>query len=85
MASLIGWWVRNPVAANLLMLGILLSGYLGFKAMEREAFPEFKVKQAEISVIWPGAAPQEVEEQIIVRIEEALKDLDGVKRVRSVA
>jgi multidrug efflux pump subunit AcrB len=85
MDSLISWWVRNPVAANLLMIGILLSGYLGFKAMEREAFPEFSVKQAEVSVVWPGAAPQEVEEQIIVRIEEALKDLDGVKRIRSTA
>ncbi len=85
MKQLIAWWARNPVAANLLMFGILLSGYLGFVAMEREAFPFFQVKQVQIEVTWPGAAPQEVEEQVVIRIEEALKDLDSVKRVISTA
>jgi len=85
MERLIRWWANNPVAANLLMIGILLAGFLGFKAMEREAFPVFKVQQVEIEVFWPGAVPQEVEEQIIIRIEEALTDLDSVYRVRSMA
>lgn len=85
MERIITWWVYNPVAANLLMIGILLAGVLGFIAMEREAFPSFKTNQAEIEVVWPGAAPQEVEEQIIVRIEEALKNLDSVYRVNSMA
>jgi len=85
MERLIGWWVRNPVAANLLMIGILLSGLLGFLSMEREAFPQVKPYQAQIEVIWPGAAPQEVEEQIIVRIEQALEDLDQVNRIYATA
>ena len=85
MERLIGWWAHNPVAANLLMVGILLAGVLGFISMEREAFPVFKPNQVEIDVPWPGAAPQEVEEQIIVRIEEALSELDNVYRVYSTA
>ncbi len=85
MKKLIAWWVHNPVAANLLMVGILLAGALGFNAMEREAFPFFKPNQVEIEATWPGAAPQEVEEQIILRIEEALKGVDNVYRVYSTA
>lgn len=85
MQRIISWWVHNPVAANLLMVGILLSGFLGFKAMEREAFPQIKSNQVSITVPWPGAAPQEVEEQIVVRIEEALQDVDLVHRIRSTA
>lgn len=85
MERLIAWWVHNPVAANLLMAGILLSGLLGFLAMEREAFPQVKPYQANIEVVWPGAAPQEVEEQIVARIEDRLEDLDQVNHIYSTA
>ena len=85
MERIIRWWANNPVASNLLMVGILLAGFLGFRAMEREAFPVFKTQEVEIEVMWPGAAPQEVEEQIIIRIEEALTNLDSVKRITSTA
>lgn len=85
MERLITWWVHNPVAANLLMVGILLAGVLGFLAMEREAFPDVKPYQAKIEVIWPGAAPQEVEEQIVARIEDSLENLDQVNHYYSTA
>lgn len=85
MERLISWWAHNPVAANLLMTGILLAGGLGFYTMEREAFPLFESSRVQIDVPWPGAAPQEVEEQIIIRIEEVLKNLDNVYRVYSTA
>jgi len=85
MERLIAWWVHNPVAANLLMVGILLAGLLGFQVMEREAFPQIKPYEARIEVPWPGAAPQEVEEQIIARIEDQLEDLDKVNHVYSTA
>ena len=85
MRAIIAWWVHNPVAANLLMVGIVLAGLLGFNTMEREAFPFFKPNQVEIAVTWPGAAPQEVEEQIILRLEQAIKELDNVYRVYSTA
>ena len=85
MERFIRWWVLNPVASNLLMLGILLAGGLGFVAMEREAFPRIAPNQVQVEVTWPGAAPQEVEEQVILRIEESLKDLDNVRRVTATA
>ena len=85
MQRLIAWWVHNPVAANLLMIGILLAGLLGFIAMEREAFPQIKPNEVLIQVPWPGAAPQEVEEQVIRRIEEAVQTLDQVDQINSVA
>jgi multidrug efflux pump subunit AcrB len=77
--------VHNPVAANLLMVGILLSGVLGLRAMEREAFPEIKINQASIVVNWPGANPQEVEEQVVARIEQALENVDQVYHYDSTA
>lgn len=81
--KMIGWWARNPVAANLLMIGIIISGILSFFQMEREVWPTFRVNWVEIQANWPGASPQEVEEQIILRIEEAMSDLDNIRRVRS--
>ncbi|MGD8327772.1 MAG: efflux RND transporter permease subunit, partial [Sphingomonadales bacterium] len=79
----ISWWARNPVAANLLMIGILISGVLSFFQMEREVWPTFRLNWVEIQANWPGASPQEVEEQVILRIEEALNDLDNIQRVRA--
>ncbi|MCZ6501737.1 MAG: efflux RND transporter permease subunit, partial [Gammaproteobacteria bacterium] len=79
MERLISWWVRNPVASNLLLLGIVLAGVLGFTAMEREAYPIFRANQVQVEIAWPGAAPQEVEEQILIRIEEALYELRAVR------
>jgi len=85
MQRIIAWWVHNPVAANLLMVGILLSGVLGLQAMEKEAFPDVKINQVNINVVWPGANPQEVEEQIITRIEQSLENVDLVYRYSSTA
>ena len=83
MERVITWWVRNPVAANLLLVGILLAGMLGFVSMEREVFPTFKTNGVRIEIAWPGAAPQEVEEQIVTRIEESLKSLDNIFHIYS--
>jgi multidrug efflux pump subunit AcrB len=83
MNGLIAWWARNPVAANLLMVGIFVSGVIGFTRMEREMDPQVRFPGLEIEVVWPGAAPQEVEEQIVARIEEAVRGLDNIEWVRS--
>ncbi len=83
MNGIIEWWVRNPVAANLLMVGIIIAGVMRFGTMEREMDPHVRFPGLEIEVIWPGAAPQEVEEQIVARIEEAVSDLDNIEWVRS--
>jgi multidrug efflux pump subunit AcrB len=83
MNGLIEWWARNSVAANLLMVGIFVSGIIGFTSMEREMNPQVRFPGLEINVTWPGAAPQEVEEQIVARIEESVSDMDAVEWVRS--
>lgn len=85
MEAVIRWWAGNTVAANLLMVGIILAGILGFVNMEREAFPLIKVNNVQVNVAWPGAAPQELEEQVVIRIEEAMKDLEEVDRTYSFA
>ncbi|MFC6977782.1 efflux RND transporter permease subunit [Microbulbifer taiwanensis] len=83
MNKLIEWWARNTVAANLAMVGILVAGFFGFGAMEREMDPQVRFPGLQIAVSWPGAAPQEVEEQIVARIEESVSDLDNIEWVRS--
>ncbi|SDM88463.1 efflux RND transporter permease subunit [Maricaulis salignorans] len=83
--GIVGWFARNSVAANLLMIVALLGGVFGYLQLNREVFPTIAVNGATVSVAWPGASPQEVEEQLIVRIEEALADLDGVDTITSTA
>jgi len=85
MQNLIAWWIRNPVAANLLMLGILIAGWLGLKNIEKEAFPSVSPYEVQIEIIWPGASPQEVEQQIVQRVEDAIENVSNVYRVRSEA
>jgi multidrug efflux pump subunit AcrB len=83
MNNLIAWWARNSVAANLVMVGIFVAGIIGFNSMEREMAPQLRLPMLQITVSWPGAAPQEVEEQIVARIEESVRDLDSIEWVRS--
>ena len=85
MSGLISWWAKNPIAANLLMAAILIAGYFGFSRVEREVFPSADFNGATISVAWPGASPQEIEEQIILRVEEAISGIDGIKHIDSTA
>ncbi|WP_346836678.1 efflux RND transporter permease subunit [Microbulbifer sp. SAOS-129_SWC] len=83
MNRLIEWWARNSVAANLAMVGIFVAGLIGFSSMEREMDPQVRFPGLEIDVSWPGAAPEEVEQQIVARIEESVSDLDNIEWVRS--
>ncbi len=85
MNGLIAWWARNGVASNLLMIAVLIAGVFGYLRVEREVFPSASFKWAQINVAWPGASPREIEEQIILRIEEAIAGIDGVKHVESTA
>lgn len=85
MNGIIEWWARNKVAANLLMFGIFMAGIIGLTSMEREMFPQVRFPGLQIVVAWPGAGPQEVEEQIVTKIEESVRDLDNIEWVRSFA
>ena len=83
MKTIINWWGDNHVAANLLMIGIIFAGFIGFGKMEREMFPTIPFPGMQIVVGWPGASPADVEEQIVNRIEESLKDLENLDWIRS--
>ena len=85
MKSMIAWFTRNTVAANLLMFLILGVGALTVSKLRMEIFPEFSADVISVSVVYPGAAPAEVEEAICVRIEEAVQGLEGIKEVSSTA
>ncbi len=83
--GLVSWFVRNPVAANLLMVLFLLGGALTAATIPTEVFPTLSARSIQVSVTYPGATPGEVEESITRRVEEAVLGLEGVERVRSVA
>nr|WP_321439960.1 efflux RND transporter permease subunit [uncultured Hyphomonas sp.] len=83
MKGIVAWFARNAVAANLLMIVCFVGGIFGYTAMEREMFPIGTFNGATVSMAWPGASPQDIEEQIVTRIEEAVADLDGIKRITS--
>lgn len=82
-SGLIAWFASNPVAANLLMLLIWFGGFASLAVMDKEVFPRFSPHQIEIKAIYPGAGPLEIEESVCIRIEEAIHDLPGIKRLKS--
>jgi len=83
--GLISWFARNPVAANLLMLMVLVGGLMSYSTIRMAMFPDFESTVVRVTVPYPGAAPQEVELGVVVRIEEAVSDIRGIKQIRSVA
>jgi multidrug efflux pump subunit AcrB len=83
--GLIAWFARNSVAANLLMISIIIGGVYGIFKVQKQIFPQFVINVISVQVPYLGAAPQEVEEGVILRIEEAIKDLEGIKKITSVA
>ena len=85
MKGLVAWFASNGVVANLLMVVILVGGALSLPEIRKEVFPEFSTDLISVSVVYPGAAPEEVEEGICIRIEESVQSLAGVKRITSTA
>lgn len=82
----VAWMAKNPVAANLLMLILIVGGSLIlFTQVKQEVFPDFEIDRVSVTVPYPGASPEEVEKGILLAIEEAVRGIDGVKEVRSTA
>ena len=79
--GIIAWFARNSIAANLLMLFILIGGFLTIDTINKQMFPQIKINWISYAAPYPGAAPQEVEEGITIKIEEALEQVQGLKRV----
>ena len=83
MTYLSRWFLDNPVAANLLMVFILVSGALTFNHIRIESFPQIAPTQLEISVSYPGATPKQVDQSITQRIEDAISGVAGIKSIKS--
>ena len=79
----IAWMARNGVAANLLMLSLIFGGLFLGSRVKQEVFPEFELEIISITVPYPGASPEEVEQGIVLAIEEAVRGVNGLKKITS--
>ena len=81
---MIAWFAKNDVAANLLLVVIMLSGlYVVSTQIPVDLFPEFEQRQVQVSMTLSGSSPQELEEGITIKVEEAIQDLEGIRQITS--
>jgi len=85
MRGPIAWMARNSIAANLLMVILLGGGIWSALVIQKEVFPRFQLDIVEVGVDYPGAAPSEVEQGILRPIEEAVRGVEGIRRITSEA
>ena len=81
----LAWMAGHPVAANLIMFAFIIGGFLMMQNIRQEVFPTFDIDSVTVSVSYPGASPEEIEEGIILAIEEAVSGLEGIDEISSVA
>jgi len=84
-SGIIGWMASNPIAANLLFVIVLIAGLLAIQGIRKEVFPSFPTDTFTVTVPYPGSSPQEIEQGILLKLEEALRDIIGIKEIRSTA
>jgi len=85
MNRMIKWFAENPVAANLMMAAIIMGGLFSLPTLDREIMPSIPSQMVEVSVLYPGADPTEVEDRICIRIEEAIQDIEGIINLHATA
>ena len=85
MKGAIRWMARNHVAANILMIVLIVGGLIKGYSIKQEVFPEVDLDRVQVTVVYPGAGPEEVEEGILRQIEENLTGIDGIKEITSSA
>ena len=83
MRRLISAAVHNSVAANLLMVVIIVVGGMSAYNLKRETFPQISFDIIQVMTVFPGATPEEIEESIVVKIEEAIKSVEGIQDIFS--
>jgi len=83
MRGLAKWSVNNRVTVNLIMIFILVAGLFAVTRMRREMFPQFALDMVNITVVYPGASPEEIEEGIVVKVEERIKGIEGIIKTYS--
>jgi len=81
---MIAWFAKNDVAANILLFVIMIAGiYVALNKIPIDLFPAFEQRNVQVSMVLPGASPQETEEGITIRIEEAIQGLEGIRQITS--
>ncbi|MFT4811053.1 MAG: multidrug efflux pump subunit AcrB, partial [Paraglaciecola sp.] len=81
--GLIAFFANNSVAANLMMMFIIVMGLWNYKTIQRQMFPNIEINYINVSAVYRGASPQEIEQSIIIKMEEALKDITEIKESTS--
>jgi multidrug efflux pump subunit AcrB len=81
--GIIAWFARNHVAANLMMLLIIGCGLISAYTIRKQVNPDMEAQSVTINVPFPGASPGEVETGVILRVEEAVRDIEGIERMTS--
>ncbi|MFV8225088.1 efflux RND transporter permease subunit [Christiangramia aquimixticola] len=85
MRNIINYFIKYGVAVNVVIIAFVIFGVIGVMNMKSSFFPLQDAKIINISIAYPGSAPEEIEEGIILKIEDNLKGLEGIDRVTSVA
>ena len=85
MKFVIGWFVGNPVAANLLMTILVVGGLIAVFQIRHEDLPSIESNIVTVSVPYLGAAPEEVENGVLLRIEETVAGIEGIRSMTSFA
>ena len=85
MRGLFTSFARNVVFANIVLAFIFFGGYLSITQMARETFPDIHLDMIQVAVVWPGADPEEVEEGISRKVEEALEGIEGIKQYNTIS
>ena len=85
MLKIITWFVDNPIAANLMMMIFLAGGAISLLTMHKEEFPNIEPGIVLVRVPYLGAAPEEVEQAVCIRLEEAIEGVEGIDRMQSIA
>lgn len=83
--GIFGWMIKNHVAANLLMMFIIVSGFVAMLTNRMELFTDIDLQQISVSVSYRGASPEEVEEGVCIKVEEAIASIDDIKKIYSTA
>lgn len=85
MDRLTSWFIRNPVAANLIMVVIFVAGVISLWGIRIEGFPQIPPDSISVSIYYPGASAEQVDESVTRKLETALEGLPGIKKIFSVS
>ena len=81
----LAWMARNVVAANIIMMFLVVAGLFQMCSVKEEVFPEFELDIIVVNIAYPSGSPSEVEQGVLLAAEEAIRSIDGLKEVRATA